>query len=102
MKAQKTKPYWKMTTDELRQATHQYDQEFIPTTPLTPAMRMQLQEARAKAKRGRRPVGQGSKRVLITVERGLLEKADNFARREGVSRSELIAQALKTVIGRSA
>ena len=43
-------------------------------------------------------IGQGAKRVLITVERGLLADADKAARSRKVSRSELIALGLRMAI----
>jgi hypothetical protein len=96
----KTKPYWKMNAQELKESTREYDREFIPTTPLTADMRKRLQEAKARA--GRKPIGQGSQRVLITVERGLLREADRLARQKGMSRSQLIADGLKTILAKSA
>jgi len=89
-----------MNRKQLKEATREYDREFIPTTPLTDTMKKRLREA--KARRGRKPIGQGSKRILITVERGLLQEADSFAHRQGVSRSELIAKGLKTILAKSA
>ncbi|MCC6422131.1 MAG: hypothetical protein IT447_01520 [Phycisphaerales bacterium] len=102
MKKTNSKPYWKMNAKELNEATRKYDSELIPTTPLTAEMRKRLQEAKAKARAGRKPVGQGSKRVLITMERGLLQEADRLARQKGMSRSQLIADGLKTILTKSA
>ena len=46
-------------------------------------------------------IGKGSKRVLICVEKGLLAKADRFAKHHNITRSELIARALERVVGRA-
>jgi len=36
---------------------------------------------RATAKRGRPPVGEGAGRVLVSIERGLLQQTDALAKR---------------------
>lgn len=67
--------------------------------PLTPEMRQQSQ--RAKRKRGRPKIGQGTRKVLVSVERGLLKKADALARRERVSRSQLFARGLEAMLAKA-
>ena len=47
---------------------------------------------------GRPRIGKGAKRVLVTVERGLLEQADAYARRHHVTRSHLICDALRAIM----
>jgi hypothetical protein len=56
------KPYWEMTTQELDEATKQFDEPFVVdrSRPLTPPERDQWK--RVKRKRGRPKVGQGYKR----------------------------------------
>jgi hypothetical protein len=54
---------------------------------------------RAKRKAGRPRIGKGAKVIAVSVERGLLKRADAYARRHGLKRTELIAQALRTVMG---
>jgi hypothetical protein len=43
------KPYWEMNTDELREATKEFDEEFVAdkAKPLTPALRSQWERAQA-------------------------------------------------------
>lgn len=48
---------------------------------------------------GRPRIGKGAKRVLVTVERGLLEQADAYAQRHHVTRSHLICDALRAIVG---
>ena len=96
MKMRSSKPYWEMTTAELREATKEFDREMIPGRPLTPRMKEALR--RARNKRGRPKVGKGAARVLITVEKGLLGRADSFAKRHHLSRSQLIARGLEAVL----
>ena len=47
---------------------------------------------------GRPRIGKGAKRVLVTVERGLLEQADAYARRHHLTRSHLICDALRAIM----
>lgn len=96
------KPYDQMTTEELRAATRKYDEPFVAlreSKPLTPAMRRMHQRA---AKRGRPRVGKGAAKVYISMERGLLKDVDSFARKHGISRSQLIAQGVRAVLGTAA
>jgi hypothetical protein len=102
MKAQvrrQHKPYSRMTTAELSTATRQYDGEEpgLPGKALTAAQRRAF---RATAKRGRPAVGNGAGRVLLSIERGLLKKADALAKRRKVNRSQLIADALRRELSR--
>jgi hypothetical protein len=52
------------------------------------------------AKRGRPKVGKGARRVLITIEGGLLGDADRAARDSGKNRSQFIADALRHALTR--
>ncbi len=46
-----TKPYWEMTTEELREATKQFDEEFVAdrAKPMTPEMEARWERAKAKS-----------------------------------------------------
>jgi hypothetical protein len=46
----KAMPYWEMTTEELREATRQFDEEFVAekSRPLTPEMKALWERAKAK------------------------------------------------------
>ena len=92
-----TKPYWEMTTAELREATKEFDQEFIGDTfgPPTPEQRAQFERAR---KRGRPQVGMGSKTISVTVEKRLLAKTDRLAKKLHLPRAALIARGLQAVV----
>jgi len=99
MKTKKpTKPYWEMTTAELREATKQFDEPFVAdqSRPLTPAEREQWK--RVKRKRGRPKVGQGYKRVSVSLEQGWLKRATDLARKRRISRSKLLAQVLEQAL----
>jgi hypothetical protein len=94
----KKKPYWEMTTEELAAATERFEK---PSTieqsrPLTPAERQQWD--RLKRKRGRPRVGQGFKRISLSIEQGLLQQVTAVAKKKHVTRSKLIAMALEKVL----
>jgi hypothetical protein len=92
------KPYWEMTAQELAEATKQFDEPFVAdqSRPLTPAEREQWN--RVRRKRGRPKIGQGFKRVSLSLEQGLLKRATALARKRGISRSHLFAQMLEKVL----
>jgi hypothetical protein len=97
-KKKPSKPYWEMTTEELREATKEFDDPnyYPPARPAPPEETEKLH--RAMRKRGRPKNGLGAKTVALTVERGLLERSDRFARKNGISRSQLVAQGLKAIL----
>jgi hypothetical protein len=92
------KPYWEMTTDELRRATAEFDRELAGDSFGPPTAKQRAQLARAKRKRGRPRVGAGSKTISVTVEEGLLFKADRLAKKLHVPRAALIARGLRALV----
>lgn len=103
----KKKPYWQMTTSELREATKEFDQPFVYErgTPLTATDKAAFRKARdyaRKAKRGRPRVGQGAARITTTIERSLLVRADRYAKAHGLTRAELIARGVQALIAGAA
>jgi hypothetical protein len=94
----KRKPYWEMTSKELAEATKQFDDPFVidRSRPLTPAEREQWK--RIKRKRGRPKIGQGFKRISVSLEQGLLRRATALAKKRRVSRSQLLAQMLERAL----
>lgn len=101
MSKKPAKRYQDMNTQELAEATKEFNREFIAdlARPMNPDER--AQERRADT-RGRPTVGKGSEKINITIERGLLKQADRLARRERVSRSQIIARGLNVLLGRRA
>ena len=69
----------------------------MPGKSLTPAQRNRHRRARRST--GRSKLANGSARVLITIDRGLLARADAHAKAHGTNRSQLIAKGLKAVLG---
>lgn len=90
------KPYWEMNVEELRAATREFNREFVPTQPLTTAMKSQLK--RVKLKRGRPVKGSGAKVISLSVERGLLDLADAMAKKQGMTRADLVARGIHAVL----
>ena len=66
------------------------------TRPLTMADRKQFNKAARKA--GRPRIGAGARRINITVEKRLLEHADAYARKNGLTRAAMVAEGLKRLI----
>jgi hypothetical protein len=101
----KTRRYQDMSKAELRRATKQYDAEMIdvpsvkPPTALAARHAQAMKRAKAAARRPGRPtVGAGATAVLVSIERRLLDEANKYAKAKGMSRSELIALGLQTVM----
>ncbi len=97
-RAAPTKPYWEMTTAELRKATAELDAEFVGETFGEPAAAQRAQLARAKRKRGRPRVGQGVQVISVSVEKGLLTAVDRFAKRNKAKRAELVSRGLRALL----
>ncbi len=85
-----------MTDAERDREVAQFDRSGVPGKPLTSAQRAQHRRARNKG--GRPVVGKGARRVLVSIEGGLLDESDRFAKQIGVNRSQLIARGLKLAI----
>jgi hypothetical protein len=86
-------------TDAQRDAeVAEFDREMpgTPGRPLTAAQR--ARHERARRRMGRPGVGKGAKRLTNTMERGLLKKADRYARKMNISRSELIATGVRVLL----
>ena len=96
-KTSAVKRYWEMNTAELRQATKEFDREFVGDTfkPPTPTERKRFERAR---KRGRPRKGLGAVTISVTVEKKLLAETDKFAKKLHVPRAVLIATGLQAVI----
>jgi hypothetical protein len=69
------------------------------TTPISAAERRQHDRAKRP---GRPKKGEGAEPVTLTMERGLLRRTDAFAARTGLTRSQLVATALASVLPKNA
>jgi hypothetical protein len=69
------------------------DNETVPATA-DDVRRWKAVVAKGKT-RGRPRIGKGSERVNVTIERSLLQWADAYAARNGMSRAQVIAQGIR-------
>lgn len=92
------KPFWEMSAKELAEATQEFDVEFVADKAkrLTPAMRARW--ARAKAKRNTGKNGANDQIIAVRLERQLLERCTDLARRKRVPRDYLIAWGLRAIL----
>ncbi|HEY4329340.1 MAG TPA: hypothetical protein VGN88_06365 [Phycisphaerae bacterium] len=97
----KHKDYTTMTTRELAEATREFDREspVAPGKPLTRAQRAKFETAR---RRGRPTTGEGVQVISLSMEKSLLRKADAAAQKAGKSRAQLVADALRVILRKSA
>jgi hypothetical protein len=85
----------KMSRVELgRLGAEAEDVTFDNTRPLTPEARRALN--RAASKGGHPRVGAGARRINVTVEKTLLDRADAYARRHGLTRRSFTADGKRS------
>ena len=104
-KSKKTSPYkaFAALSAEEKEAVYQHlDDPKIALKSKPMNQRMKSLWKKAKHKGGRPRVGRGATRVLISMERGLLEDADAFAEKRGLTRAGLIAQSVRAYIAGAA
>jgi hypothetical protein len=88
-----------MTAAQLAAATREYDSpephpKAVRVHPKVAAAERRIRSELRKRKPGRPKVGQGAKRVLVSIEGGLLQDADR-ARGHRMSRSDMVALGLR-------
>lgn len=98
MSRKPAKPYWDMTTEELREATKEFDEEFVAekSKPLTPAMRAAWE--RAKAKPARAEDGSPQQTIAVHLDKALLDRCTALAKKKRISRDALIARGLRALL----
>lgn len=91
----KRKPYWEMATEELAQATKQFDDPDYdpPATKPTDRQRSQLRQWQ-RARAARRST------VAVSLEQTLIAQADDYAVSHGITFSDLVSNALRRVLRR--
>jgi len=104
MKARKS--YSKMNAVELAEATQEFDRpDYQPHFAKAPRKLKTTHNRILKSirvKRGRPVVGKGAQRIQVTMERGLLTRADAYARRHGMTRAQLLARAVNDMLSGAA
>jgi hypothetical protein len=92
------KPYWEMTTEELREATKEFDEEFVAdrAKPMTAKMKAQWELAKAKL-----PHDEDEKTeqtVTVRLDKALLERCTALAKKKRLSRDVLVARGLRALL----
>ena len=87
-----------MNTAELREATKEFDQEFVGDTFGPPTAEQRAQDRRARRKRGRPRHGLGAKTISVTVEKRLLAQADRLAKKLHVPAPFWLPAGLQAVV----
>jgi hypothetical protein len=93
-----TKPYDRMTSQELAKAAAKFDAEIVIDSSREQTSAERAQWQRAKRKRGRPRVGRGVQVISVSIEKGLLKKTDQLAKKLGVRRTQLISRGLEAVL----
>ncbi len=94
--------YGRMDAADLDEEVAKFDQEFIADTAQGLTTKERLRDRRARRKRGRPRVGDGARRVLVTIGSSLLQRSDLYAAKHGLSRSALIARGLEELLRKGA
>lgn len=55
-----------------------------------------------KETRGRKRIGLGAQPISLTVEKGLLARANKYCDQQGITRAALVAQALTRILPKTA
>ena len=99
MKTKKpTKPYWEMTTAELREATKQFDEEFVADKgrPLTSEERALWEQIKAKGEEAKN--GKADAHINVRLDKTLLKRCTALAKKKRLSRDALIARGLRALL----
>jgi hypothetical protein len=99
MKSKKSsKPYWEMTTAELREATKQFDEEFVADKgrPLTPDEQALWERVKAKGEPAAN--GKAEAHIAVRLDKALLKRCTALAKKKRLSRDALIARGLRALL----
>ena len=89
-----SKPYWDMTTEELREATKQFDEEFVgdKARPLTPKMKALWEKAKAKGEHPQN--GEAEAQIAVCIDKALFKRFTALAKKKRLSVDALIARGI--------
>ena len=99
MKPRKTsKPYWEMTTAELREATKEFNEPFVfeKSRPLTAEERALWEQVKAKGESAAN--GKPEAHIAVRLDKALLERCTALAKKKRLTRDELIARGLRALL----
>jgi uncharacterized protein (DUF4415 family) len=99
-RSSKKKAWTKMTARELAEATKEFDKpiRFEDTRPLTPAERLRWRRARRGSVDSLRLSNGKHRTIRVRVDEDLLKQFDKFAKRNHMTRDELISRSLRSAI----
>jgi hypothetical protein len=78
--------------------TTEFDSEFVAETFHPMTRDQQAMWKKAKKKPGRPKHGEGARVISLSVENGLLKRADKLAKELGITRARLFARGLRAVL----
>jgi hypothetical protein len=90
---QKRKQFWEMNTAELAAATREFDAPGFSPPAVQPTAAQRTQFRRWQAKRD-----DARARLLLSLDKALIEQTDNYAASHGVTFSEVVADALRKLM----
>jgi hypothetical protein len=92
------KPYWEMTAAKLREATKQFDEEFVgdKARPLTPEMKAHWERAKAKGASVQNVSTEAH--IAVRLDKTLLKRCTALAKKKRLSRDALIARGLRALL----
>ena len=101
--SKRKKEYWNMTTDELEEATKEFDDEDVADTfrPMTPSEEAVWTSAVKEQPAGRTANGKDLKVISLGIDAELLTRVDTLAKKRRISRSRLVAEGLEVVLAKS-
>jgi hypothetical protein len=92
------KPYWEMTTAELREATKQFDEEFVAEKGRRLTAEEQALWEQVKAKAPRAEDGETERTIAVRLDKALLDRATALAKKKRLSRDALVARGLRALL----
>src|SRR5947209_20633228 len=94
------KRYWEMTSEELSDATKEFDQEHIGVSfrAMTPAEEKAWRVAVKKRGRSGARVSNGVTTLSVEIDTALLKRVDALAKKRGLSRARLVAESLESLL----
>jgi hypothetical protein len=87
-----------MTTEELREVTREFDDEFIAdkARPMTPQMKARWE--RAQTEPPGKEDGPDEQTITVHLDKSLLTRCTALARKKRISRDTLITRGLKALL----
>jgi hypothetical protein len=92
------KHYWEMTTEELREATKEFDEEFVADRAKPMTAKMKAQWELAKAKLSRDEDEKTEQTVTVRLNKALLDRCTALAKKKRLSRDVLVARGLRALL----